>query len=83
MNKKGHLNKIKEKPAFEFLVNTGVYMLNPEVLQFIPENKMYHFTTLIEDAKKAGMNIGVYPVSEDAWVDIGQWSDYKKAIEKL
>ena len=83
LNKKGHLKKIKEKPAFEFLVNTGVYMLNPEVLQFIPENKMYHFTTLIEDAKKAGMNIGVFPVSEDAWVDIGQWSDYKKAIEQL
>ena len=44
---------------------------------------MYHITDLIENAKKKGMNIGVYPVSESAYIDVGQWEEYHRSVDKL
>ena len=52
LNGDGQLNRINEKPEYHFLVNTGMYILNPSVLDLIPYNKMYHITDLIEDSKK-------------------------------
>lgn len=83
LNSDGHLNHIKEKPEYNFLVNTGLYILNQEVLELIPKGKVYHMNNLIEDAKNHGMKVGVYPINEDLWIDVGQWAEYKKAIEKL
>ncbi len=49
----------------------------------IPENKFYHITHLIEEVKNQGLTVGVFPVEEDAWIDVGQWKDYHKALERL
>jgi len=38
---------------------------------------------LIEDAKKQGKKIGLFPIDEDSWIDVGQWTEYKKAIDKF
>ena len=57
-------------------------MLNPEILKLIPENKFYHITHLIEDVKNKGKNVGVYPIDEDAWIDVGQWKEYQEEIKK-
>ena len=83
LNGDGHLSHINEKPHYDFLINTGLYILNPDVLKLIPENKFYHITHLIEDAKNQGKKVGVFPIDDDAWVDVGQWAEYKKAIELL
>ena len=83
LNREGYLKKINEKPSYDFLVNTGLYILNPEVLQLIPKGKFYHITNLIEDAKKNGKRVGVYPIDDDDWIDIGQWEEYKKAIYRI
>ncbi len=83
LNGEGHLKQIIEKPEYNFLVNTGLYVLNPDVLHLIPAKKLYHFTQLIEVAQRNGKKIGVYPIDEDAWIDVGQWAEYKKAVEHL
>ena len=83
LDEDGCLSHINEKPAYEFLVNTGLYVLNPEVLRFIPKNKFYHITHLIEELKNAGKVIGVYPIDDDAWIDIGQWAEYRKALQMI
>ncbi len=83
ISKGGELVKIKEKPEYDFLVNTGMYILCPEVLKIIPENKFYHITDLIEDVKAKGGKIGVFPVSEKSWVDVGQTDEYKKGLKML
>ena len=83
LNENGELAHINEKPQYDFLINTGLYVLNPEVLKLIPKNKFYHITHLIEDAKNQGMNVGVFPVDDDAWIDVGQWSEYKKALKVI
>jgi dTDP-glucose pyrophosphorylase len=83
LNGNGHLSHINEKPKYEFLINTGLYVLNPDILNLIPENKFYHITHLIEDAKKQDKKVGVFPIDDDAWIDIGQWAEYKNAIDKF
>jgi dTDP-glucose pyrophosphorylase len=83
LNGDGHLSHINEKPKYDFLINTGLYILNPGILNLIPENKLYHITHLIEDAKNQGKKVGVFPIDEDAWIDIGQWAEYKKALDIL
>ena len=79
----GHLSHINEKPKYEYLINTGLYILNPDVLNLIPENKFYHITHLVEEAKNKGKKVGVFPIDDDAWIDVGQWAEYKKVVERL
>jgi len=83
LNGGGSLERIKEKPEYNFLVNAGMYVLNPAVLELIPDNQLYHITHLIDKIKEKGGQIGVYPVSENAWIDVGQWAEYRKALKVI
>tara|TARA_Y100001934_G_C12377803_1_gene790291 strand:- start:4202 stop:5302 length:1101 start_codon:yes stop_codon:yes gene_type:complete len=80
-NSEGLLTNIKEKPIYDFLVNTGVYLINSEKLSYIPENKFYDMTDFINMLQKKNCRVGVYPISEKSWVDIGQWKEYEKIIK--
>ncbi len=81
LDKKGQLSGINEKPKQNFLANTGLYILNPEVLNLIPKNKFFHMTDLIKNAKKKKMKVGLYPIEDSKWIDIGQWSEYRKTLK--
>ena len=83
LNGSGHLSHINEKPQFDFLINTGLYIVNPEIINLIPGNKIFHFTDLIENAKKIGKKIGVYPIDDESWIDIGEWNEYRKVVERF
>ena len=83
LNKQGNLKTIEEKPKFNFLANTGLYIINPKILKLIPKNKKFDMTDLIKKANLIKKKIGVFPVGEDSWMDIGQWNEYKFAVEKL
>lgn len=77
--KKGLLNGLSEKPELTFQINSGMYILEPEMLELIPENEFYHITELIEKVKGMNQRVGVFPVSEGAWRDIGEWKEYLKS----
>ena len=79
----GHLKGIKEKPSYNFLANTGLYILNPRVLKLIPKNEFFQMTELIKKANKKKLKIGVYPIDSQKWVDVGHWTEYKKTLEKM
>ena len=79
----GILKSINEKPEYDILVNTGMYLLNPETFRFIPDNKFYNITDLITVLKKNNYKVGVYPISEKSWIDVGQWEKYKSSLDKL
>jgi len=81
LNGDGHLSHINEKPTYNYLINTGLYILNPEILKLIPEDKFYHLTHLIEEVKNQGNKVGVFPIDDDAWIDVGRWAEYQKAVE--
>ena len=79
----GRLSRIQEKPEYNFLVNTGMYILKPETLDLIPEGEFFHITHLIEKVQGAGGSIGVYPISDKSWIDTGEWIEYKNALRQL
>lgn len=83
INKGGQLKAIKEKPEYNFLVNTGMYVLEPHTLKQIPDRQFFHITDLIEKVKAGGGKIGVFPVSEKSWIDIGQMEEYKKNMKSF
>ena len=62
----GNLESIEEKPQMSFLTNTGVYIIEPEVLDMIPENTFMGFPNIIEKVQAEGHRVGIYPVSEHA-----------------
>jgi NDP-sugar pyrophosphorylase family protein len=79
----GFLKNIREKPEYDFLVITGLYVLEPDILSNIPENRFYHMTDLINDCIKKEEKIGVYPVSEKSWIDLGQWEELQGLLKKF
>jgi len=83
IDKGGSLIEIKEKPEYNFLISTGMYVLNKKVLDLIPDDEFFHITHLMEEVKKQGGSVGVFPISEKSWDDTGQWDEYKKTVKRL
>ena len=83
INNGGELKRLKEKPEYDFIVNAGMYIVNPTVLHLIPENQFYNITDLINAIKKGGGRVGVFPVSEKSYYDSGQWKEYSTMLDML
>ena len=79
---KGELVAMKEKPELTFMINTGMYILNPEILNEISDNIFLHITTLITDVKNRGGKVGVFPITEKQYHDIGEWEYYQKTLNQ-
>lgn len=79
----GLMTALSEKPEMTFQVNTGVYILNPNCIDEIPEGEFFHITHLMEKIKARGGRVGCFPVSEHAWKDMGEWPEYLKMIDVL
>lgn len=60
-----------------------MYILNSELLRYIPENEFFNITDLIEKVSSLGKKVGIYPISENSWIDIDEWDEYKRAIKIL
>jgi len=73
----GSLESLVEKPALNFKINSGMYILEPELLEIIPKGEFYHITDLINSVIKGNGKVGVFPVSEGSWKDIGEWESYQ------
>ncbi|WP_297438401.1 sugar phosphate nucleotidyltransferase [uncultured Clostridium sp.] len=83
LNDKGKIDSIVEKPEYTFLTNTGMYVVEAEVLDKIEVNVFLDFPTLIEKLRCEGKSVGVYSISEDCWMDMGQVDEMKKMIDRL
>jgi NDP-sugar pyrophosphorylase family protein len=75
---KQEIRKISEKPVHSFFVNAGVYVLQPEMLSFIPDQKYYDMPSLFELLIQKKYVTGAFPIRE-YWLDIGQKDDLIRA----
>lgn len=75
--------EMKEKPELSFVTNTGFYILEPEFLELIPDNTFVHITDIIQKCIDLKKNIGIYRISEDKWLDMGQLEELEKMKKKL
>ncbi len=79
----GAVKAIKEKPIFEFNTNTGLYLMEPELIKKIPRETRIDITEIIEKCIKDGEKVGIYPVNEDNWLDMGQLEEMERMKRRL
>lgn len=79
----GSIASMDEKPNMSFFTNTGCYFVEPEVIEDLTYNEPIDFPDIIEGYMKKGKKVGVYPIGEEAWTDMGQINEMEKMKEKL
>lgn len=79
----GLITNMKEKPGFSFLINTGLYMIEPEVLDDIEDGEYIHLPDLAQRYLEKGEKVGVFPISEKAWMDMGQFKEMENMMKNL
>lgn len=80
---KGIIKSMEEKPCLSYFVNTGMYVLDSDVLSQIPDNTFFHMTDLASLLMKNGEQVGMYPISEEAFLDMGELEEMKRMEKKL
>ncbi len=79
----GVLTGMKEKPHMSFYINTGLYVVEPAVLDLIQPDTYTLFTDVITAVQERGGRVGVWPVSEQSWMDMGQLEELENMRRKL
>lgn len=79
----GEISGMDEKPKLSYFVNTGMYVINPEVIEKIPDNTFFHMTDLVDAVMESGGKAGMYPVSEDSFLDMGEFDEMQRMEKKL
>lgn len=74
------VTNIEEKPDFETNVLAGIYIMTPDIFEYIPDNEPYGMDQLIKKMLTEGEPIAKYQIDE-YWLDIGVIDDYKDAQE--
>ena len=79
----GGIAAMREKPELDFLTNTGVYVVEPRVVEEMRDGEVIGFPDVIERYRAAGEKVGVYPIGENSWMDMGQLEELEKMRRKL
>lgn len=77
----GEISYFEEKPKMSFFTNTGYYILEPTIFEYIRENENISMPDIIMRMKEDGQKVGIYPISENAWLDMGQM-DTMESMER-
>ena len=83
MGLNGKIEAMKEKPLMSFLANTGIYIVEPEVIDDIEDEVPIGFPDIVERERQKGRKVAAFPVSENDWMDMGQLSELEKMRIKL
>ena len=79
----GKIDRMQEKPTMSFLTNTGIYIVEPEVVDDIEADTPIGFPDIIEMERKKGKKTAVFPVGENDWMDMGQISELERMRTKI
>jgi dTDP-glucose pyrophosphorylase len=73
------IQRIVEKPVIERLINAGIYVLSPSLLDEIPE-RFFPITELFESLLQKKLPIGAFEILDD-WIDVGHRDQLSQARE--
>ena len=79
----GSIDSLQEKPVISFFTNTGCYLVESKVIDEVELNRNVNFPELIEECKKKGDKVGVYPIGERSWFDMGQIDTFEEMNKKF
>lgn len=83
IDENGEIDNMKEKPELSFFTNTGFYFVEKKIIEEMKKDEAIGFPDIIQKYKNAGEKIGVYPISENAWMDMGQLDQMEEMIKRL
>ena len=75
-----YITGVEEKPDFRHEIVAGIYILKPQILEYIPKNTYFGIDTLIKRMLDQKLPILRY-LAKDYWIDIGRLGDYSEAQE--
>lgn len=67
-----------EKPSPSWLVNAGIYALDPDLLARIPRGVHYPMPALVQESLDRGEPVGAFDIDKD-WIDIGLPAELERA----
>lgn len=70
----------EEKPIYTNFINAGIYVLNPEVLAYIPKKTCFDMNSLFEAMLQNNEPICIFPIRE-YWIDVGGVRDFDQACK--
>ena len=79
----GRIESIEEKPRLSYFVNTGMYILNGDLTQQVPKDTFFHMTDLTDKLLAQGRRVGMYPISEESFLDMGEFEEMRRMEQKL
>jgi len=71
-----------EKPTYRYVVSTGIYIFEPDVLEFMERGQRLDLPGLVLRMMQAGKRVNIYNFN-GYWLDIGRHDDYESAIEEF
>ncbi len=83
IDQNGSICAMREKPEYSYLVNTGIYILEPFVIDMVKENENIGMPSILSRLQDAGYNVGAYPITEKSWLDMGQLTEMQNMIKEL
>jgi len=81
-DKSNRLTEYVEKPTFDYQVSMGIYVFEPEVLDYLNPDEYRDFPDLIGTLIADGKKVMSYPFS-GYWLDIGRADDYARATQEF
>jgi len=69
----------EEKPTISSRVSMGIYVMEPEVVELVPDGEYFDFPDLVRALLAEGDPVGAYD-HDGLWFDIGREEDYARAI---
>jgi len=73
---------VDEKPYFNNVIISGIYIVDPVILELIPRQKPCDMDLLLKTLLDKGIKVVCYPI-EDGWFDMGQFNEYQKLLTHL
>jgi len=83
MKPEGGFDGITEKPSYSHIVNTGVYVIESKVIDNLNYGECIDLPQIAQQCVDANERIGVYPISEKSYMDMGQHKEMEKMISAL
>lgn len=83
IDSENRIANMSEKPIHSFLTNTGVYIIEPEVVDSLQDKTRYDMTDIIDNYMNIGRRVGAYPISEKSWLDMGQFTELDEMMSAL
>ena len=70
----------EEKPVYASFINAGIYVLNPEVIDYVPKNSFFDMNDLFEIILHKNEAACIFPIRE-YWADIGDIKSFEQACK--